>query len=79
MQSGTTAAKRTTGAASSSVDSGLGLGHFSDLAAPLIAHRKVSSSTSILNTRHLQAMIYGFQKRKSIRIALPKLVGQPRR
>ena len=61
------------------VDSGLGLSHFSDLAAPLIARRKVSSSNSILNTRHLQAMIYGFQKRESIGIALPKLADQPRR
>jgi len=33
------------------VDSGLGLSHFSDLATPLIARRKVSSSNSILNTR----------------------------
>jgi len=61
------------------VDSGLGLSHFSDLAAPLIARRKVSSSNSILNTRHLQAMIQGFQKRESIGIALPKLADQPRR
>jgi len=62
-----------------SVDSGLGLSHFSDLAAQLIARRKVSSSNSILNIRHLQAMIYGFQKRESIGIALPKFAGQPRR
>jgi len=61
------------------VDSGLGLSHFSDLAAPLIARSKVSLSNSIPNTRHLQAMIYGFQKRESIGIALPKLADQPRR
>ena len=48
------------------VDYGLGLSHFSDLAAPFNARLKVSSSNSILITSHLQAMIYGFQKRESI-------------